>query len=95
MVVDKSGERVREMFAEISGKYDRMNHLLSANVDRYWRWRTVRELRLQKPGPILDVCTGTGKQKSFRDYLDRKAILGPDGRGGAMALLVAVEMANR
>lgn len=60
MVVDKSGERVRTMFSEIAPKYDRMNHLLSMNVDRYWRWRAVRKLAPNKTDPILDVCTGTG-----------------------------------
>ena len=58
--VDKSPERVRRMFAEIAGRYDFLNHLLSLNVDRYWRWRTVRLLRPQKEDCILDVCTGTG-----------------------------------
>jgi hypothetical protein len=42
---------------------------------------------------LVDVCTGTGKMKSLREYLDRPAILGRDGRGGAMALLVATEIA--
>ena len=58
--VDKSGERVRQMFGEIAPSYDRMNHLLSMNVDRYWRWLTVRKLRPTGPDPILDICTGTG-----------------------------------
>lgn len=60
MAVDKSDDRVRQMFAQIAGKYDRMNHLLSFNFDRYWRWRTVRIVRPQGDAPILDVCTGTG-----------------------------------
>lgn len=60
MIVDKSGERVRRMFGEIAPKYDRMNHLLSMNVDKYWRWRTVRIVRPTGDAPILDVCTGTG-----------------------------------
>lgn len=60
MVVDKSNERVRTMFSEIAPNYDRMNHLLSMNVDHYWRWRTVRKLAPNRTDPILDVCTGTG-----------------------------------
>ena len=59
-MVDKSGPRVREMFGEIAGRYDLLNHLLSLNADRYWRWRTVRRVPPQGEEPILDVCTGTG-----------------------------------
>lgn len=59
-VVDKSDTRVRDMFGQIAPKYDRMNHLLSMNVDRYWRWWTVRKLRPSGVDPILDLCTGTG-----------------------------------
>jgi demethylmenaquinone methyltransferase/2-methoxy-6-polyprenyl-1,4-benzoquinol methylase len=58
--VDKSRQRVRRMFADIATNYDRMNHLLSMNVDRYWRWKTVRLVAPHGDAPILDVCTGTG-----------------------------------
>lgn len=58
--VDKSESRVREMFRQIAPKYDRMNHLLSLNIDRYWRWRSVRRLRMVESLPVLDTCTGTG-----------------------------------
>jgi demethylmenaquinone methyltransferase/2-methoxy-6-polyprenyl-1,4-benzoquinol methylase len=60
MTVDKSNLRVQRMFGEISPRYDLMNHLLSLNVDRYWRWRAVRLAPPIDAGPILDVCTGTG-----------------------------------
>jgi rhamnogalacturonyl hydrolase YesR len=50
--------------------------------------------RFAADGSLVDVCTGTGKQKTLRDYYDRKAILGRDPRGGAMALLVTTEMAR-
>ncbi len=58
--VDKSGSSVREMFRQIAPRYDTMNHLLSLNIDRYWRWRAVRRLRIRPQVPILDTCTGTG-----------------------------------
>jgi demethylmenaquinone methyltransferase/2-methoxy-6-polyprenyl-1,4-benzoquinol methylase len=58
--LDKSGTRVQEMFRQIAPRYDLMNHLLSANVDRYWRWRAVRQLKMTAGSPILDTCTGTG-----------------------------------
>lgn len=55
-------------------------------------WPAIN-VRIAADGSLVDVCTGTGKQKSLQAYLDRKAILGKDARGGAMALLVATEMA--
>jgi len=60
LVVDKSEERVRQMFGEISGRYDFLNHLLSGGTDVYWRWRAVRKCPPEGTAPILDVCTGTG-----------------------------------
>jgi demethylmenaquinone methyltransferase / 2-methoxy-6-polyprenyl-1,4-benzoquinol methylase len=60
MPVDKSERRIREMFGEISPRYDFLNHFLSGGTDYYWRWRTVRRAAPQGDLPILDVCTGTG-----------------------------------
>lgn len=54
---------VRAMFAEIAPKYDRLNHLLSINIDRLWRQYTVGKLAdvLSRPDAIaLDLCCGTG-----------------------------------
>ncbi|MDA9778235.1 bifunctional demethylmenaquinone methyltransferase/2-methoxy-6-polyprenyl-1,4-benzoquinol methylase UbiE [Rubripirellula sp.] len=59
-MLDKSESRVREMFRQIAPRYDLMNHVLSLNIDRYWRWRSVRRLRIGGNSPILDTCTGTG-----------------------------------
>lgn len=58
--VDKSGERVRRMFSEIAPRYDLLNHTLSLHVDRYWRWKALKLMKLQPGLPVLDVCTGTG-----------------------------------
>lgn len=48
------------MFGNIAPTYDLLNHLLSLNIDRYWRWRTTKMVPPELEGPILDVCTGTG-----------------------------------
>jgi demethylmenaquinone methyltransferase/2-methoxy-6-polyprenyl-1,4-benzoquinol methylase len=58
--IDKSEERIRRMFGEISPRYDFLNHFLSGGTDWYWRWRTVRAVPPCGDAPILDVCTGTG-----------------------------------
>lgn len=60
MPVDKSARRIREMFGEISPRYDFLNHFLSMGTDFYWRWRAVRAVPLEPEIPLLDVCTGTG-----------------------------------
>ncbi len=54
---------VRGMFGRIAPRYDLLNHLLSMNIDRYWRARTVARVApiLAQPGArVLDVCCGTG-----------------------------------
>ncbi|MFO0428969.1 MAG: bifunctional demethylmenaquinone methyltransferase/2-methoxy-6-polyprenyl-1,4-benzoquinol methylase UbiE [Planctomyces sp.] len=60
MPVDKTGNRIRQMFGEIAGRYDFMNHFLSAGTDIYWRWQAVRRAAPFNSAPLLDVCTGTG-----------------------------------
>ncbi len=57
--VDKSGRRVRSMFAAIAGNYDLLNHLLSLNIDRLWRRFTTRTVPAEPGVPVLDCCTGT------------------------------------
>ena len=62
---DEAGaaQAVRHMFNSIAPRYDLLNHLLSANVDRLWWRRTARRFRdiLAKPdAAILDICCGTG-----------------------------------
>jgi len=59
-VLDKRETRIRRMFGNIAPTYDLLNHLLSLNIDRYWRWRTTRLAPPAADGPILDLCTGTG-----------------------------------
>lgn len=54
---------VREMFTSIAPRYDLLNHLLSANVDKLWWRRTARSFAtaLSRPGTrVLDLCCGTG-----------------------------------
>src|SRR6516164_7330407 len=48
------------MFGQVAPTYDLLNHLLSLNIDHYWRWRTTRLVPPAGDAPILDLCTGTG-----------------------------------
>jgi demethylmenaquinone methyltransferase/2-methoxy-6-polyprenyl-1,4-benzoquinol methylase len=51
------------MFDSIAPRYDLLNHVLSANVDRLWWRRAARRFRgvLARPdASILDICCGTG-----------------------------------
>jgi demethylmenaquinone methyltransferase/2-methoxy-6-polyprenyl-1,4-benzoquinol methylase len=59
-LVDKRETRIRRMFGAIAPRYDLLNHLLSLNIDRLWRWRTTRLVPPEGDAPILDLCTGTG-----------------------------------
>lgn len=58
-------------------------------VHRAWR---ALAAHISEDGAVIDVCSSTGAGPTRRYYVDRPAITGPDDRGGAMALLAAVEM---
>src|ERR1017187_3560229 len=54
---------VQRMFDAIAPRYDLLNHVLSANVDRLWWRRTARRFRAVLADPdaaVLDICCGTG-----------------------------------
>ena len=56
---DKTGHRIAGMFDAIAPRYDLLNRLLSAGIDRRWRAAAIRSLRLTGIETVLDVCTGT------------------------------------
>ena len=47
------------MFDAIAPRYDLLNHVLSAGIDRRWRTRAIQSLSLTGRETLLDVCTGT------------------------------------
>jgi len=54
---------VRSMFGQVAPRYDLLNHLLSANIDKFWRRRTVERVQpvlVRKDARVLDLCCGTG-----------------------------------
>ena len=61
MATDK--EHIALMFNDIAPTYDKLNHILSLNVDKSWRRKAVRRIKkdvsnVEKP-LILDVACGT------------------------------------
>ncbi|MGH8261031.1 MAG: glycoside hydrolase family 88 protein [Steroidobacteraceae bacterium] len=60
-------------------------------VERAWQGILAR---VGPNGSLVNVCASTARAQTLDDYLTRPAILGPDPRGGAMALLLATELAG-
>jgi unsaturated rhamnogalacturonyl hydrolase len=58
-------------------------------VDRAW---VAVNSRTSSAGTFIDVCESTQRMTSLEQYLQRAAILGPDARGGGMAMLFATEL---
>lgn len=66
--------RVREMFDSIAGRYDLLNHVLSLQQDRYWRYRAARRALSGFAHPrVLDLCCGTGDLALALKRRDRSA----------------------
>lgn len=54
-------EGIRKLFDSIAPDYDRLNHMLSLDIDRSWRKKAIKEaLSPDNPHDILDVACGTG-----------------------------------
>jgi demethylmenaquinone methyltransferase / 2-methoxy-6-polyprenyl-1,4-benzoquinol methylase len=95
-LLDKRETRIRTMFGNIAPRYDLLNHLLSLNVDRYWRWRTTQLVPPVLDGwPILDVCTGTGDLALVYDKAARGRVPVVGSDFCLPMLLPAVEKARR
>jgi demethylmenaquinone methyltransferase/2-methoxy-6-polyprenyl-1,4-benzoquinol methylase len=60
VAVDKSPARIAAMFDGIAKRYDLLNHLLSAGLDRRWRAQAIRAMRLPADARVVDLCAGTG-----------------------------------
>ncbi len=61
-------------------------------IDRAWQAILVRT---SSDGRLFDVAESTGTRGlTSKDYLRRAAILGPDTRGGAFAMILATEIAG-
>lgn len=76
---DKSKkEEVAQMFNNISGRYDFLNHFLSVGIDKIWRRKAVKMLRDIQPKRMLDLATGTGDFAIECLKLDPDEVIGID-----------------
>ncbi len=71
-------EQVAEMFNNISGKYDFLNHFLSLGIDIIWRKKAIGMLKKDQPKLILDIATGTGDFAIEALALDPDKVIGVD-----------------
>ena len=69
---------VREMFDDISPRYDFLNHFLSFGIDRAWRKKLTKVLGSRNPVAVLDVATGTGDLAIAISGLKPQKIVGID-----------------
>lgn len=53
-------EFVNRMFDNIAPTYDRLNHLLSLDIDKSWRRKAVAEIMTDNPQTVIDLACGTG-----------------------------------
>ena len=82
-------EKVQEMFDHIAPTYDKLNHLMSMNVDRAWRRRALKEIVDGTAQRILDVACGTGDSTIAIAKAAAKGseVVGVDISEGMMALV--------
>lgn len=80
---------VRKLFDNIASDYDRLNHILSLNIDKGWRKKAVRELIDEnRPLKVLDVACGTGDFtiEIARNVVEGSEVTGIDISEGMLAV---------
>lgn len=48
------------LFDDIAPTYDKLNHILSLNIDKSWRSKSVKQVLKGKHDVVLDIACGTG-----------------------------------
>lgn len=74
------------MFDAIAPRYDLLNHVLSAGIDRRWRTKAIRSLALTGRDTLLDVCTGTADVALQSRRGGAARVLGVDFAGAMLSL---------
>lgn len=79
-------EEVAEMFNNISGRYDFLNHFLSLGIDKLWRRKAVNCLKDDRPKKILDLASGTGDFALALLRLKPEEVIGADISDGMLEM---------
>jgi demethylmenaquinone methyltransferase / 2-methoxy-6-polyprenyl-1,4-benzoquinol methylase len=81
------------MFDAIAPRYDLLNHLLSAGIDKRWRTKMIASLKLTGRETLVDVCTGTAdvalearRGANGSSHGSAARVLGVDFAGAMLAL---------
>lgn len=77
-------QQVADMFDNIAGKYDFLNHFLSLGIDNIWRKKAIAEIAKVNPKVILDVATGTGDLAVAATKINPDKIIGVDISNGML-----------
>lgn len=83
---DSKRERVEHMFDKIAPRYDLLNRVLSAGIDKGWRRKAIAELKNLQPQHMLDIATGTGDLAIEALKLNPESIIGIDISNGMLEL---------
>lgn len=85
--LDKTPRRIAGMFDAIAPRYDLLNTVLSAGLDRYWRRCALGSLRFTGQETLVDVCTGTGDVAlaAARSRRGAGRVIGVDFAGAMLA----------
>jgi demethylmenaquinone methyltransferase / 2-methoxy-6-polyprenyl-1,4-benzoquinol methylase len=76
---DSKKKQVSNMFNNIAGYYDFLNHFLSLGIDIQWRKKMARELTDKAYPTIIDVATGTADVAlTLSQYVKTERIIGVD-----------------
>jgi len=92
-----AAQNIQQMFDAIAPRYDLLNHLLSAGIDRLWWRRTARAVRpiLARPDAVvLDLCCGTGDMTLALDHLRPRTLLTTDHLPLTTAPILAIDFSR-
>ena len=90
--IETKKKQVTQMFDNIAGSYDFLNHTLSLGMDNIWRKIAIKNLS-NKPATILDIATGTGDFAISASKYTNATITGIDISQGMLD--VGVEKINK